>query len=320
MTRRSRGPRLAVWLLTAALACAESGEEEPRYAAPARARAALVLEPPLVAVGELASLDLVVVTKPGQAVAPKDLPGKVPGFWLLEREPAAVVKEPARWLHRTRLRLRAVEVGRFEFPGGSVEVQSPEGASAVLHYDALPLEVTSVLPAHAARTSPYGIRTLPFATGSPRGGVTAFAAGALLALASVGLVALARRRLAAREEPEPETASVTPSWVRARAQLDAARAALDTSPRRSLDLASAALREYAVRRFGGDATVRTTEELAASQPPFTMTTRWSGFVALLEELDAARFPPAHAGRETAAALLERVGEFVESAVPKESRE
>lgn len=321
MRRVARSMQATGLLACALLACAESQDEAPRYAAPARPRAALLLEPPIVAVGELAALDLSVVTKPGHTVQPKDLPASIPGFWRVEREPLEIVKEPARWLHRTRLRLRAVEVGRFEFPGGSVEVESPEGGSAVLHYDALPLEVTSVLPAHPTRQSPYGIRMLPFDTATPRGTAGAFAAGALLALASVGVALLARRRLAERDAPpEPGEHAVTPAWVVARARLDEARSGLDADARRSLDLASATLRGYAVRRFGGDATVRTTEELAGAKPPFTMTTRWSPFVALLEELDAARFPPARAERAAATALISRVAEFVEETVPVESRE
>jgi hypothetical protein len=96
----------------------------------------------------------------------------------------------------------------------------------------------------------------------------------------------------------------------------AARAALSGDPRAALDRASLALRRYAVRRFGGDASVRTTPELEDAQPPFTLTTRWSRFLGLLEGLDAARFP-ARTDPEQAAALLADVEAFVEETVPAE---
>jgi hypothetical protein len=310
-------------LFLALLLFACGGEPAPApYAAPAHARVALVLEPPVVAVGEMASIELAVVTKPGFAARPLDLPRSLPGFWLIEREEPVVVKEPARWVHRTRLRVRAIEVGRFELPGGSVEVTSPEGGAERLEYEPLALEVVSTLGAHARQHSPYGVRTLPTGlagrlTGG-RGSVVAFAAGAILALASVGVLLLARRRLALRAAdvvPAPESA---PAWRRAREELERARASLASDPRHALDVAAVALRDYSVRRFGGDAHVRTTEELAAADPPFTMTTRWQRFVALLGELDAARFPRPPPDPEPAARLVDEVAEFVEESVPREA--
>ncbi len=316
--------------LLALFSCAEAEPLPPRYAAPAKARAMLVLEPTLLAVGQMADLELAVVTRPGYSVRPQDLPGKIPGFWLVEREAQAIVKEPARWVHRTRLRLRAVEVGRFEFPGGSVEVEpiertgveveSAEGGSALLHYKGLPLEVTSTLAAHPTQRSPYGIRTLPLTATRTRGTLTAFAAGAILALASVGMLLLVRRRLAADGAARTSEGVVRPpAWELAHEQLAAAQAALAHDPRHGLDLAAVALRGYAVRRFGGDATVRTTAELTNAKPPFTMTTRWRGFVELLSDLDAARFPPSLADRERCSALIAAVTAFVQESVPAEYR-
>ena len=310
--------RGALLVALALLACGEA--PEPRiYGAPAKARAALVLEPPVLAVGQLADLELAVVTRPGDAVRPIDLPGKIAGFWLVERQAQAIAREPARWVHSTHLRLRAVEVGRFEFPGGSVEVTSPEGGAILLDYDSLPLEVVSTLPAHPTQQSPYGVRTLPLSRTSGRGSVAAFAAGAILALASAGVLLLARRRLAQRALAPPSE-PMAPAWVAARESLAQAREALASDPCAALDLAAAALRGYAVRRFGGDATVRTTEELAQADPPFTMTTRWSGFVALLGELDVERFPEARVAEARASELVEAAAGFVEESVPKEARE
>lgn len=299
------------------LGCGEP-EEEPLFRAPAESRATLVLEPPVVAVGDMAGLDLTVVTRPGAALLPFELPASLDGFLVVEREPLVVVKEPARWLHRTRLQLRAIEVGSFAFPAGSVEVEGADGGTAVLHYDALPLEVVSVLGTHR-RQNPYGIRLLPLDDlfdAEGRGSVGAFVAGALLALASVGVALLVRRRGALRAARAEPPAPGPPAWESARAELAGARALLSGDPREALDRASRALRRYAVRRFGGDASVRTTPELEGAQPPFTLTTRWSRFVALLAGLDAARFP-ARTDPEQASALLAEVEAFVEETVPAE---
>ena len=302
--------------LAAVCACAEA-EAPPRYAAPARPRASLVLEPPVVAVGQLAEVELAVVTAPDHSVRPAELPRDVPGFWVVEREALAIVREPARWIHRTRMRLRAIEVGRSELGGGSVEVVSPEGAVAVLHYDALPLEVVSTLAGHPTRTQPYGIRLLPLAAPGARGNAVAFAAGAALALAGAGVLLLARRRLAARAAVPPAPIAGPPVWEIARGELARARERLAGDPRGALDHAAGALRDYAVRRFGGDASVRTTEELRASAPPFTMTTRFARFVEILAALDAARFRAGRAEPARAAALLEAVADFVEESAPRE---
>jgi hypothetical protein len=51
-----------------------------------------------------------------------------------------------------------------------------------------------------------------------------------------------------------------------------------------------------------------------------MTTRWSGFVALLGELDALRLPEARVAEARAGELLDAAAHFVEESVPKEARE
>jgi hypothetical protein len=308
----------AALILAAAGACAEEAPE-PRFAAPARPRAALVLEPPVVAVGQVAEVELAIVTLPDHSVPPVELPGSVPGFWVVSRETLPIVREPARWVHRTRARLRAVEVGRFEFPGGSALVVSPEGAAAVLPYDALPLEVVSTLAGHPTRTQPYGIRLLPLASPSGPGRAVAFGAGAATALAGVLVVALARRRLAARAAaPAPAPIGEAPAGEIARREIARARDRLPGDPRGALDAAAGALRDYAVRRFGGDASVRTTEELRRQAPPFTMTTRFPRFLEILAALDAARFPAAQVGPAQVAALLDQVAGFVEESAPRDA--
>jgi hypothetical protein len=224
-------------------------------------------------------------------------------------------------VHRTRLRIRAVEVGRFELPGGVVRAESAEGASLEIRYAPLPVEVVSSFGEQPEQRVPYGVRRLPLSRGGGTGAAVAFAAGAGIALGGVGVVLLARRRRAERAaRPVPQQAPAPPPWETARAQLAEAEALCAGDPRAALDATARTLRRYVAARFGADAPARTWEELAASAPPFLMTTRWSGFVALLEALDAARFRPTSAladAASSAAALLGRALAFVEDSSPRE---
>jgi hypothetical protein len=320
MSRGRRLARAAAIAAVAALACSQG--EELRYAAPAQERAALVLEPPQVALGDVADVVLTVVTRPGVSVAPPDAPGAIPGFQLVEREAQDVEKEPSRWLHRTRLRVRAIDVGRFEFPAGTVHGQSAEGAALEIPYAALPLEVASTIVEGPERRSPFGLRRLPAARVGGAGAALAFGAGVAVALGGVGVVALARRRRAERRaQPAPVEVPQTPAWEVARASLDAAEAEQGADPRGALDGAARALRRYAAARFGADVPPRSIEELRSTAPPFLMTTRWSGFVDLLAALDVARFAP-HSDAERAARaseLLRAARAFVDETTPQEPR-
>lgn len=314
--------RLALALagLLLALGCDEPrGVQAP--AAPVHPRAAWLLEPPEVALGQVADAVLAVVTPPGVGVQPIPPPAQVPGFAVVGREPQEIVREPSRWVHRTRVRLRAIEVGRFEIPGGSALVEDAEGGVETIAFAALPVEVVSTLPDHPARVTPYGMRTLRGGRGDAAT-LVAFAAGAVLSLMGVGLVALARRRLyAATPAPAPVPRGVAPPWVGARAALEAARDHAARDPREALDRAARALRRYADERFGGDAHARTTPELAQARPPFALTTRWPAFVALLAALDDARFPrdASETAASRAAPLLEEALAFVDATTPPEAR-
>lgn len=316
--KRRWGVALLVGL--AALACGREASELS-IAAPAQPRAALVLEPPVVALGDVADIVLAVVTQPEWSVRPTPPPADLRGFAWIEREPLPVAREPARWVHRTRLRVRALEIGRFDFPAGRVQVVSPEGETSTLAYDVLPLEVVSGLGDAPTRRTPYGVRLLPRSRASRGALVAAFTAGAGLALAGVGLVLLARRRLAAPVADLPPPPA-DPPWQWARDELGRARDLLDRDPRAALDAAACTLRRYVVRRYGGDANVRTTPELRDAKPPFAMTTRWPRFVELLAGLDATRFSrPSEAGGgdEEATRLFEAVVAFVEEMTPVEHR-
>ncbi|HVN38097.1 MAG TPA: hypothetical protein VMW19_07985 [Myxococcota bacterium] len=320
MSARSR-PHLAGAALAAALALACS-KEAPRYGAPAEERAALVLEPPQVALGDVADVLLSVVTRPGARIAPVDPPSAIPGFWFVEREELPVQKEPARWIHRTRLRIRAVEVGHFEFPGGEVHGENEEGAALEVRYEPLALEVLSSLSDGPERRTPFGVRRLPAPPVGGASAAVAFGAGAVVALGAVGVVSLARRRLALRPVvARPTTAPSAPAWVIATSALADAQALRESDPRGALDAAARALRRYAEARFGADAPARSVEELLAATPPFLMTTRWSAFVSLLASLDAARFAPRPDAERAAHAepLLRAARDFVDETTPPESR-
>jgi hypothetical protein len=299
-------------LLAAACACAE--REAPRHLAPAQARAALVLEPPQVAVGDVADVMLTVVTRPGTQVAPVETPPPIAGFWWVEREDEQVMKEPERWLHNTRLRIRAVEVGNFEFPGGRVKATSAEGAEEEIAYAPLAIEVVSSLGAESAQRVPFGLRRLPGARVGAFGAALAFGAGVVTALGVVGVVALARRRPAPRgDEAKPDPGP--PPWETARARLATAEAQLASDPRAALDAVAHALRSFAASRYGADAEARTHEELLAIAPPFLMTTRWPRFVALLRDLDRGRFPAQASDARAAKELLAAAREFVAEGAP-----
>lgn len=308
---------LAGFVVACALGCVAE-EPELLHAAPAQPRASLLLEPPQVPLGGVADVVLAVVTRPEWSVRPAPPPSDLLGFVWIDSEPVELVREPARWIHRTRMRIRALDVGHFSFPGGSVEVLSPEGEARSLEYAALPFEVVSGLSDAPTRRVPFGVRLLPRTLESRGAVLGAFAAGAGLALVGVGLVFLARRRLAASPERLPEI----PPWLWAREELARARAELESDPRAALDRAARSLRRYVVSRFGGDANVRTTPELEVAKPPFTLTTRWSGLVELLAALDAARFPeaaPDGSADGEATRLVSAVADFIDATTPPESR-
>jgi hypothetical protein len=308
----------AAWLAVAAAGCAR--DEAPRYAAPAQERAMWVLEPPQLALGDVAELSLSVVTRPGATLEPHELPAPPQGLFAVAREPLAVEHEPARWVHTTRLRLRAVAVGRFELPGGVVRGEDAEGSALEIPYPPIAVEVASTLGENPERRTPWGVRRLPAPPVGGTGAAFAFGAGAATALAAAGAVALARRRAAERSAraAEPPPVPSAPPWELAHAALDAAEARLADDPRAALDAVARALRGYVAARYGADAPARTVEELAVAQPPFAMTTRWQGFVALLAALDAERFPSPAALRDSAAArLLREARDFVAATLPQE---
>jgi hypothetical protein len=302
------------------------GDEPTPPAAPTAPRAKLVLEPAEVGIGGVARVELAIVTPPDHHPRPFETPPEVPGFWLLDAEALPVEKHAGRWLHRTRIRIRAREVGRFVWPEGSVAIESPDGEVATLPVGALPLEVISVKPELPGRLTPFGARPLP-APGADASRWGAAVGGAVLALAGVALVALARRRLRRRllrPDPRPRPPSETP-WLRAARELHGARTAIAGDPLAAAHLLAIALRRYMAGRFGADAMTRTTEELDAIPPPFAATSRWPAFLSILRGLDEFRFRPEGETEADAAlsarveALLAQTDALVEDTIPPEAR-
>ena len=308
-----------VWLAWAG--CTESGAP-PARAAPPLPRAGWVIEPARIGIGEVAVIELAVTTPPEHSVHPFAPPRAVEGFWLLDAQRQPVEKEVSRWIHRTRLRVRARAVGEFVWPAAAVEVEAPDGARTRVPLDPLSIEVASVLADFPDRVAPFGPRAPPPPENASSQAAAAVA-GALSALAAVGLVALLRRRGRA-DRRQPADAPVAPpgaSWIRATAELAAARADAEGNPVAAADAVAAALRRYMARRFRADAEVRTTEELADAKPPFAATSSWPVFVELLRQLDALRFPPPgdasrrRDGAQRLRALFDDADRFVADTTP-----
>jgi hypothetical protein len=321
---KSRAHHRGAALCTLALCAAcEKPPAEMAIAAPATARATAILEPPRIRIGDRARLEIAVITPPDARTLPFEPPETLPGFEILGSEVLPVQKQASRWIHRSRVSMRARNVGRFIWPAAAVRVVAADGGETQLPIAPLPLEVVSVLPEYPDRMAPFGARSAPPRGGSP-GGLPAAAAGSLLTLAALGLVALVRRRKrAAAAKAADAPAAAEPPWTAALAALDRARAGLIADPADAAGATATALCRYMNRRFGADAAAHTTEELAIAPPPFAATSRWPVFVSLLSDLDALRFPaqPATEARSALAArvdtLLRRAEEFVEASTPPE---
>jgi hypothetical protein len=279
--------------ITTALGFGCSGESsDVNWLTPAASRATLLFAADSIAIGEIGVVELAVVTAPDHQVRPFRAPDTLDGFWLLDAEPSRIERQSTRWIHRTRIRIRAREVGNFEWPEGSIEVEAPDGSVVPVTFGALPLEVGSVIADPPQRDAPYGARAPP---APPRAAALALAAasGALGTLVSLGAIALVRhhtrRRGIAVDASEPR--SFAPPWVEAREALAGARAIAESNPRRAADDAAVALRRYTAKRFGTDTDTRTTEELESAPAPFAAASRWPHLLEILRALDALRFPP-----------------------------
>ncbi|MEB2346753.1 MAG: hypothetical protein OZ948_18685 [Deltaproteobacteria bacterium] len=318
--------RVAVALLAFALAC--TGEERPQAgaAAPPTPQATVVIEPPQLRVGDVAVVEVAVATPPDHALrplAPPDAAALGP-LWLLDAEALPVEKQGQRWTHRTRLRVRAREIGSGTWPALALELIGPEGERTRLETAPRPFEVVSILPRFPNRLVPFPLRR-PGGSAPGPSPLVAAAGGAAAALAAVAAVALlrrSRRRSAARAARAAEAAARAAGapWQEALSELAAAARASDTDWREAADRCATALRRYATRRWGFAIECRTTEELAALAPPFALALRWPTALAWLQELDALRFRPGDAA-DAAARVRRLAGDaqrWVAESIPREA--
>jgi len=309
--------------LIAWLAC-DAPDESPRDAAPISPRATLHIEPTSLPIGEVTTIEVVVVTPPDHRVLPY-APPSPPGLWLLDAEPLDPEREAQRWVHRTLLRVRPRELGRHTWPASRVVVETDDGSRQALGLPERSLEVVSVAPAFAGRSEPFGLQRLP--TEGPRAGFWLGAGAGTLAgaLATASLLAFRRRRGAGdashARDPKPTDDAL---WQWAERELGAATAQLPADPRSAANFAATTLRRYAAARFRVDIESASTEEIALQVPPLRMRSTWPQLVAVLRRLDAERFRPSSAARERDAAeqtrrLGEEVRAFVEATRPREPR-
>lgn len=311
-------------LAAALLVLACSGE--PATAPPSppvTAQAAVVIEPPRLRVGDIAAIDVVVVTPPGHRVHPLKPPSSVPGLWLLDANTLPTEISDARQLQRTRIRVRARETGSFEWPALRVGIEDASGARSELVTAARPIEIVSVLPSFPERVEPFSYR-LPVAR---EPGVEslwgAAAAGSLGTLALLALVAVARRahrRAQVRKLEAARSAEAQP-WVEALAALAKARSSTDANWRRAGGLGARTLRRYVARRFGVAVESLTTEEIAAITAPFGTSSRWPAALETLRDFDAERFRAQSdaSAAEQVRTALDAAQRFVEASIPPELR-
>jgi hypothetical protein len=293
---RRRASRLAFALALAVAGCGE-GEPSP---APITPRGAIHVEPARARVGELALLDVAVVTPPDHKVSAPRLPEAIPGFWVLGVEPLVVERAPERWIHRQRLRLRAREVGRHAFPALSVEIETQAGARSALEIEARTLEVVSVAGEFPDRIEPFGVRR-PKIEALPGGFWLPALTGSAATLALLALLLAVRRSLRRREEHghDPELTVAPDPRQQALASLRTAWRLAPQDPQAAADAAANALRDHYAGRYRRALRSRTTEEIAGQSPPIGLGEEWGAFVGALRELDAVRFRPRAASPEAA---------------------
>jgi hypothetical protein len=296
--RASAGAALVLpllWMGCGWLSCEVTTRPAPPPAgAPAASlRGAVVIEPPQLGAGDVAEVEIVVVTPPGHRLRPVRPPESVPGFWILDAEALPVEASAGRSVHRTRLRARAREPGRFVWPAMTVEVETPEASVVRLELEERPVEVGSVALDFPGRVEPFPLRAPEAGDARPGGLLLAMTGGAALALLAVGLVAAARRRRGGRQtasEPALRAGEPPPAWREALAQLELAAGLVASDPEEAADAAARALRRLLGRRFAVAGSL-TSPELRALAPPLGLDRHWDSSGAILAELDELRFGP-----------------------------
>jgi len=322
---------VAAGLLLALLGagCAQDEADAPAApAAPPEPHAALVLEPAALRVGDVAELEIRVVTPPDHALRPY-APPEAEGLWLLDVETLPVERTPRRWLHAVRVRVRPRGLGTVPWPESRVRVEEPDGEVVSLPVEGRELRVVSSLPSPPERVEPFGFLGPREREGGPGMGALALAlaagGGVVVGAAAAGLALRRRGRAEAAAPDAPEEASEAErpelfAWMREALDAAAARAADD--PARAAHELSELLRGFLASRFGAQTRARTTPELAAATPPLAVRSRWPAYVALLHQLDELRFRPppddaagSEAARRRLRSLLDELRRRVDESLP-----
>lgn len=303
------------------LACSETPPPD-RPKAPVTPAATLILEPPRLEIGEMATLDVAIAVPPGTRVGPVPSPDEIPGIWILGIDGPSLSSSPERDIHHTRFRIRAREVGSFDWPASAVQIARPDQPEERLEIPSRSFHVRSVVRDVPGQLTFFSYREAsPLGERGQVGGVVLPAlVGAALALAGVGLFILVRRVRGIPQGVKPEPGPEEAPWRATGAALATASEIAEHDLPRAADMASAALRVFVDRRFRTHITRATSEELRERKPPFLLTTRWETLLDLLERLDGLRFPPrsddgpvgVHILRE----LIEEIQAFVTDAVPR----
>lgn len=283
---------------------ARDGANDPTL--DAGVRAALVHDGRPFAVGVVGELVIAVRTPPGHRVQPIDLPELADAE--IVRHHTDVREHPGGgWLHRTRIRVRPLSAAPLAWPSVDLHVESPDGVQTRIPLAERAFEVSSTMRGPEDDRPPFGLRG-PEERGRGEGGSFAVGllSGAALTLALVGVYA--RRRNARGSRPEAtgstEARNAEPGDVGSDLPghdvLAPARAALEGDPRVAANLAAAALRELASRRFRIDLRAATTQELHHARPASASPELFSALLRALERHDATRFQDRTASREEVA--------------------
>jgi len=312
---RAHVPAVAFVALLVLVACQETAEGP--VSGPTTARAAVVIEPPHLEIADAAWVEIAVITPPDWKVPPVPIPSAVDGLWILDVERTSVAKEPSRWIHTTRIRVRARAVGGFRWPAAEIRIDDGKGQPQTLVFAERPFEVHSVLDQHPEQRGFFSFRGPAPANEGGSPWIPALV-GAGLAFGLVGLVALVRRGRAAAARQDAEVSAGAAPWRATQATLAAALEIAAREPVRAADIASGALRLYVDRRYRADTLTATTEELALRDAPFALGSHWPKLLEILVTLDSVRFEPA--GSPGAAARLQEglaaAQEFVVQASPQ----
>jgi hypothetical protein len=329
-TSALRRPTSALALVATAVAlaagCDGTDRATSRAVASPKSRAALVIEPSILRIGDVATAELVVVTPPDHRVLPF-APPDVPGVWLLELTPEPPEIREQRWVHRTRIRVRPRDIGVYSWPDSQVVVEKTDGVRLTLEVPGRRFEVTSVLPQHADRTAPFGLRGPPGGSGGSGFWLGALAGAGATALAL--LLLIAGRRLGrstngeAPDAHEVATEADRDLWSWAERELAAARAGAG-DPNLAANAGAKLLRRFMARRFDVATEAQTTQELAATEPLLGARTLWPEFVRILGRLDDQRFRPAEgldevATREAVTRILGALARFLIESEPPGGR-